>query len=167
MKQLLFLLIFLQAAALHAQVTESGHVSVSVAQRILSLNTIQDLYFGTVHPSGQNGVVRVFPTQIDPNSSTGHNSENGVMVSGSPTHGIWEIAGDPFSQVQVSFPASSVTITDGSHNMTLDQLDTGGQNFTLDADGVRRFAVRATLHVSADQPAGDYSGTYEVTVSYE
>ncbi len=160
----LFLLFHL--TSLFAQITESGHTSVSVAPRILSLNSIQDLSFGTVHPSGQDGSVRVFPLS-NPNSATGHSAENGVGVSGSPTHGVWEIVGDPHAQVQVNFPSSSISLSDGVNTMIMDQLDAGGQSFVLGANGRKLFAVRATLRVAADQTPGDYTGSYDVTVSYE
>jgi hypothetical protein len=36
----------------------------------------------------------------------------------------------------------------------------------LDAAGEASFAIGADLQVGKNQPAGDYTGTYQVTVSY-
>jgi hypothetical protein len=69
--------------------------------------------------------------------------------------------------VTASVQQSSITISSGSNNMTVDNFTlywpTGT---TLNASGQRSFDVGATLHVGAGQATGVYAGTYTVDVAY-
>jgi hypothetical protein len=74
------------------------------------------------------------------------------------------VTGDVAVSYGVSLP-SSASLVSGGDSMTIDA-------FTHDALGVLAggtevFHVGATLHVSAAQPSGDYSGSFDVVVTYD
>ena len=60
-----------------------------------------------------------------------------------------------------------MTLTSGGDTVTVDTFtdDTAGTG-TL-AGGSDSFNVGATLNLGANQPAGNYTGTYTVTVEYQ
>jgi hypothetical protein len=61
----------------------------------------------------------------------------------------------------------AVTLTSGSNSMTLSNfVSTPSGNSVLTA-GAQIVAVGATLSVGANQPAGNYSGNFSVTVNYQ
>lgn len=60
----------------------------------------------------------------------------------------------------------STTVKNGSTNLT---VDTFTSDFPSDGSigvGNTTLKVGATLHVTANAPAGDYTGTYNVTINY-
>jgi hypothetical protein len=60
-------------------------------------------------------------------------------------------------------------VADAAGNiMTVNNFQrTGGTSqLVLDAAGDASFIIGADLRVGANQPAGNYNGTYQVTVSY-
>lgn len=77
----------------------------------------------------------------------------------------FDVAGQNTYTYAISLPTST-TLTSGTNNMTVDTfVDSKGGTGTLTASG-DSFTVGATLHVTAAQPAGNYTGTFDVTVAY-
>jgi hypothetical protein len=69
----------------------------------------------------------------------------------------------------VTLPADdSVTVSNGSEVMTLDNFNRTGSSSQLYLDGAGEdiFAVGARLNVNSRQPGGTYTGTYSVSVDY-
>ena len=81
----------------------------------------------------------------------------------------WEVTGVPNAPYTVTLPANNtVTVTNGTENMIVTSFNrtSGSNDLSLDGAGVGRFNVGATLLVNANQPAGDYTGTFNVSVNY-
>lgn len=65
----------------------------------------------------------------------------------------------------VTYP-ESFTVSNGSDTMTVDEFDalTSG---TLAAGGFLSWFYGLTLHVNANQPTGEYTGSYLITAFYD
>ena len=89
-----------------------------------------------------------------------------VNSGAGPTAGGFTVAAQSGYSYNVTLP-TSVTLASGSDTMTVDTF-TAGQTLTgVTATGsAQSYTVGATLHASASQKSGAYSGTYTVTAAY-
>ncbi len=83
------------------------------------------------------------------------------------TAASFDVSGQADYQYSVTLPTST-TISDGggTNSMTIDTFSHNSGN-ALDGTGADTFNVGATLSVGADQVAGSYTGTFDVTVEYQ
>ncbi len=82
--------------------------------------------------------------------------------------GSFSLAGTANRFILVALPAS-MTITSGAQSMTVNAFTNNTVIFglaQLDATGHFILRVGATLNVAANQTVGNYTGTYNVTVTY-
>ncbi len=103
-------------------------------------------------------------------SGTGGMAANLSMPQGTGGRGAasFQLNGQPRRIYIVDLPAQA-TIASGSATMTVSNFtsDTVGIGIgQLDASGRDILTVGGTLNVSANQAAGDYSGTFPLTVYY-
>lgn len=155
------LLLFPALALAQSPTTESGDVTATIQPIALTLESTAPLDFGTVAPFGRPGVAAVRE-----DGSMG--ADNAYFVSpGSPAR--WTVSGAPNAVVAVVLPADGeVVVTDGASSMPVAGFHRSNQGFPfiLSASGFGLFTVGAHINVAANQPAGVYSGTYNVTVYY-
>jgi len=149
------------AAALAA--TESSDVAVTIENQAITLNNVAGLNFGTILPFGRDGVVTV--------NTAGQASASNAFVSDvtDVAASAWEVTGVPGAPFNVVLPPNeTVTVTNGTENMIVTSFRRSGSSsgLALDAAGFRAFTVGASLRVGANQPAGEYTGQFEVTVAY-
>jgi len=78
------------------------------------------------------------------------------------------ISGDNDATYVITLPTNgTVSITDGSNPMqVIDFISSVGTTSTLDFSGMDYFSVGATLQLANAQPAGTYTGTFDVSVAY-
>ena len=146
----------------------TGNASVAIQNQAITLIPIvgQDLNFGTVLPFGRTGHVTVWENGTHQASNAHIADTNGISTSG------FTVSGVNSAPYAISLPASNtVTLTsnvDPADTMTITGFIRTGytDQRVLDANGDGTFSVGATLNVGSNQPAGTYSGTYTVTVSY-
>lgn len=62
---------------------------------------------------------------------------------------------------------SSATLSNGTNQMTLNQFTSNPSGTSLMTGGSLTFTVGATLTVGANQPRGNYSGSFSVTIQYQ
>jgi len=87
-----------------------------------------------------------------------------LTCTGATTAAAFTVAGAASQAFAVTLPANA-TLSSGGNSMTVDGfVDDAGTN--LDGSGAAAFAVGATLNVGANQVAGNYTGTFDVTVDY-
>ena len=154
------LLLGLSAEA-YAQQSATSTVRVEVESRAITLANVAGLDFGKVLPYGSAGSVTV--------SASGSYSASNAFISDATTiqASAWSVTGIPGAPFAITLP-TSVTINNGVENMTVTNFGRSGglaQQY-LDAAGNASFNVGARLNVGANQPAGIYSGTFNVTVNY-
>ena len=181
-KQAAFLSGFCPAAALALLLclplpAGAASENIDIEARIVGpfdLIATQPLSFGDIIPDNTvSGEVTI--------DNAGTATENNVtLVGGTVQAGTFTLVDDTTDQVRITVPAST-TITDGANSMTVD-------NFTLGASGdvnvlsgnntndlhvdvqsspATGFTVGGRLVVPDNQPAGNYSGTVEITAAYD
>lgn len=121
------------------------------------------LNFGDVVPSGAVGTVSV--------DAAGVRTSAGGASLGSATGvaaGAFTINGQASATYAITLPANGVvTVTSGANSMAVNSfVSNPGPTGTLSGVGAQALAVGATLSVGANQAAGSYTGTYQVTVAY-
>jgi spore coat protein U-like protein len=141
--------------------TATSTVTVQVESRAITLANVAGLNFGTILPYGSAGSVTVGTTGSYSASNAYISNATGISAS------AWAVTGIPGAPYAVTLP-NSVTITNGSETMTVNGFTRSGgtSQLNLDAAGNGTFTVGARLNVGANQPAGTYAGTFNVTVNY-
>lgn len=142
----------------------SNTVGVPVHIRILApiaLNHTQDLDLGTVIPGPTAGSLTL-------NAATGAESVTGGVLYAPSTGQVAQFSatGAPSHAFTITFGASSITLTGASGSMPFSLTSNLGGSSTFSAGGVATLNVGGTLSVGANQPEGDYIGTFTVTVAY-
>lgn len=159
------------AAAQSAPVAGPSRVEAAVL-RPLAFVRDEDLNFGLIIPGATAGVVRVFPNGT--RTATG-----GVTLVGS-THQAARFSGlGSFNQqVLISVSANTIQLTGPGAPMTVSQWEVGSTPTAIltttptrfriaAANGVFNFPLGARLAVGANQAAGNYSGTFSITLNYQ
>ncbi len=141
--------------------TATSTVTVQVESRAITLTNVAGLNFGTILPYGSAGSVFVNSNGTYSTSNAFISNATGVAPS------AWAVTGVPGAPYAVTLP-NSVTITNGTETMTVNSFSRSGGSgqLNLDAAGNGSFTVGARLNVGANQPAGTYAGTFNVTVNY-
>jgi hypothetical protein len=143
-----------------AQQSASSTINVEVESRAITLTNLGGINFGKVLPYGSPGNVSVFSNGTYSTVNSYVSDATNIQASS------WAVNGIPGAPYAVTLP-TSVTISNGSENMTVTNFNrSGGVQLTLDAAGNSAFTVGARLNVGSNQPAGIYSGTFNVTVNY-
>lgn len=153
------LAVALAASGAQAATTATGNASAE----ILSTLTVAEntaLNFGQIAANGAGTLV------IAPNGSSTCSAL--LVCTGSPTAGLFDVAGTAGVAYAATVTTPSVSLSDGGTNsMTLDTFTVGYPAGTTLTGGASTFNVGGTLHVGATQVAGVYSGTYTVSVEYQ
>jgi hypothetical protein len=144
----------------------------SIVLRQLSFFRVQDLDFGDIVPGPTAGVVRILPDGT--RTTTG-----GVTVVGS-THQPARFAGlGTFNQqVLINVSSNTIQLTGPGAPMTLSQFEIGSTPTAIltttplrfriaSTNGQFNFPLGARLAVGANQAAGNYSGTFSITLNYQ
>ncbi len=146
----------MNAPAAHAA-TATGTAKAKILRQITLSNT-SDLQFATVISGATASTVAV-------STAGGVTCGTGLTCTGTTTAANFDITGTNGAVVVVGGDAN-VTLNGslgGTMNSTLSYSAT---NVTLGATG-GSFQVGGTLSVGANQTAGDYSGTFNVTANYQ
>lgn len=129
------------------------------------ITAIEDLRFGAIMQPATAGTVTV---DTDDSISATGGAVVGITTPQPGTRGAgrFTITGDANRMFRVSHP-NRLTIFNGTASMTVDKLrsNVNGQE-RFDANGSYELRIGGRLQIGANQPAGDYTGTYEVTVIY-
>jgi spore coat protein U-like protein len=136
----------------------------AIVLRPLSLLKKKDLDFGTLITSATAGTA-----VMDPATGTVTVTGGVTVASGASSPAIFVGAGSRNAPYQIRIPKNPVTLTrvGGTETMTASTwtLD-GATNRRVGANQAFEFNVGATLAVGANQVAGTYVGTFDVTVHY-
>jgi hypothetical protein len=149
------------APALAAQASGTVNASATVIQP-LTITQTQAMDFGKlVMNSAANAAGTVV---VAPNN--GRTQTGGVdLVSSTPTAGIVSVVGQSGSTYTVTLPASAVSLSDGTHTMSVDTFNSSDTLATV--SGTNSIHIGATLHAAQNQAAGAYTGSFTVTAAYE
>ncbi|MEH6757257.1 MAG: DUF4402 domain-containing protein [Parasphingorhabdus sp.] len=166
---LLALLIGMTSApAVFAQTATANGRAVTIGP--LSVVNTALLEFGNIIPSATPGSVTI-------DTRNGNRTRTGgvTLASGGAGRGTFIIYGGPNQIVEISIPGTmTVRHTNGTHTMNIDRMaiGNGNRNFNtfvrgfLGTLGIYQLTVGGRLNVNGNQQAGQYSGTFTMTVDY-
>jgi hypothetical protein len=174
MKKSLLTLIVLAAFVRTAIAAPSNNTSTPVGGKvrifapITLVNTSgQPLDFGVIAKGVSTSVIVVSPEDNPPvNVSSG----DAVVVSSSPqTAARFTVGGEPDQAYIITIPLGGETISDGTNELDLTNFTCSklGNNGVIGSSGSDEFYVGATLTILSTTIAGEYTGTFNVTVAYE
>ena len=147
-----------------AQSNETTDVSAKILAPI-SISETRSMHFGTITSGTTSGSCILAP------AGTRTASGGIVLSSSTPTaaSAAYSVAGNASMTYAITLPSSAVTVTNASastQTMTVNAFTSSKATGTLSASGTDTFTVGATLAVSANQGAGTYSCTFQVSVAY-
>lgn len=145
-----------------ASATDSANIAALISNPI-TLSKTGDLDFGEISPS--TGSTTVVVTTAS--ATTGSTAS---LVGGTPAAASFDVGGLALRSYSITLPGDgTITIDDAGAGVAMDvdgfNHDAGGTP-ALGAGGTDSFNVGATLTVGADQLAGTYTGSFDVTVDY-
>ncbi len=150
-----------------ASATDNASASANIIT-VIELTKQTDLHFGDIVPDASNqGTVIVAAT------SAGARTSNNVTLLDQFTNessASFLVEGEKDAAYAITFGSSSIQLTSGGNNMTVDSFTTNKTNDKSTLDGTTgedTFYVGATLTVNGGQAAGLYTGSFDVTVTYE
>ncbi len=144
----------------------SSEASSSASAELISPITITNevpLNFGKIAKSDELGTVVI---SHDGSNTATYSPATMKTTLISPTAAKFNITGDKDEKFSVTLP-SSIKISKGSDEMTITPtMNLTATNNVLGATATELY-VGGTLTIPAAQPIGSYTGTFNVTVSYE
>jgi hypothetical protein len=141
--------------------------NTAVGAKILTAMTITEtsaMHFGTMTvPTGATTVILATAGTV----TVGSGATTLLAQAPTSTAAAYDITGDVNATYAITIDASTI-ITNGTDNMTVNNFvcSYAGLTSTLSALGADNFTVGATLNMIDAQPAGTYTGTFDVTVAY-
>jgi len=143
-----------------ASATATFAVQVQV-DPVITLSALTGLRFGEVFTGAAPGTVVLRPSGAV--STTGGAGLSSISPTGPAT---FNVSGAANTTYAISLPAS-ITLNATSGSLTISAV-TSSPSLTglLNAMGQQTLSVGGTLNVPANQPEGDYAGTFNVTVAY-
>lgn len=170
---LLASLFVMMLATQHVKAQSGASASISANAKatvisVISITKNSDLNFGSFAPSATDGTVSV---ELDGTRSfTGgitHLNKVGAYRA------VFTVNGTPNASYYVKLPTEDgntipLTGPQGADPLIITSLvHNAGDNPALDDKGKKMFSVGGTLSVKANQPAGEYTGTFDVIVAYD
>ncbi|HET9571399.1 MAG TPA: DUF4402 domain-containing protein [Bacteroidales bacterium] len=141
--------------------TASGTASAD-AKLVTAISVTKnvDLQFGEVSISGADGSVTLTAA-----AAAAPVSEGGVqhLNNVAQTAAKFTVTGQSGLGFDISLPSATATLTDGTHNLTVD-LTASATTGAIGSSDV--FYVGGKLNVLAASVAGTYSGSFNVNVAY-
>ena len=135
----------------------SASASATVIAAI-AVSKTADMNFGSVVPTSSAANVAL--------SSAGAVTST-LTTTGAHSAAAFSVTGGNNETYAITLPTTASLSDGASHTMTVDTFTSSvGTGTTLSGTGTGAFNVGATLHVGANQVAGAYTGTFNVTVVY-
>lgn len=172
MKKLLLLAIVVLgfSAVSFGQLTNSADANATASVfTALTIEKKADLAFGAL---GAKTIATIAVMNTDGSRT---NSTANTMATNLGNVARFEVKGDANNPFTITFPSSDTPLEDGAKpDMNIlaggfvAKIDNAadGNSGTIAAGGTSIVKVGATLQVGANQPKGDYTGVFSVTVNY-
>jgi len=138
----------------------------------ITLEKTQDLDFGTIAPSAINGNVTI-------NARTGVRSGNAnvTLIGTDGQRGLFTVSAEPGATINLTGENGNIFLNGpGTARMRMVRFrvnrNNGGQRrlpqeYTIPGSGTMTIGFGARLRVRANQPAGTYTGSFDLTVEYQ
>lgn len=124
-----------------------------------------DLDFGDFVPGTTNSLFRLNPR----NGNLNQRSGDAIAIGGGHDAASFTVSGTPFLRVRITRGQNRIFIVrdGGTERMRINRFRFDGRRRFLDASGEATYRVGGQLRVGANQAAGTYRGTFDVTVDYQ
>jgi hypothetical protein len=150
------------AEAQQSTATASANATATMITAIAITRTAH-MNFGDVVTGASLGTVVLSAAASPTRSATGGTKlGNSTVVSSA----IYSVTGEGSSTYSITLPTSDVTLTSGGNSMTLNTFTSSPSGTGTLSSGSQTLYVGATLHVGANQASGIYTGSFDVTVTY-
>tara|TARA_R110002126_G_scaffold1015_22_gene6050 strand:- start:2412 stop:2945 length:534 start_codon:yes stop_codon:yes gene_type:complete len=159
----IFLAATLPAATPALAASESAEARVYIRQPVTMTKTA-DLVFGDFATGTTDSVFR-----LDPHSGQlSQRNGNAQSLGGTKSLASIEVIGTAMMRVQLSTSQRSIMIQrdGGTEVMRIDRFRFDRRRKTLNADGEQSFDIGGQLRVGANQKAGTYRGSFDISVDY-
>jgi hypothetical protein len=140
-----------------ASATADAHAEILDSLTLTMVTNLLD--FGLIADNGAGGTVDVTPGSSTPTCN------GGLVCSGGGASPSFTLEGEPNLRVGISFPDPTPQLSDGTNTMDY-ALASSAASLFLDGSGDGAFTVGGTLTVAANQPAGVYTGQFDVVAVY-
>ena len=151
----------MNSTAIAADATANASATVGAP---IVINLVKALNFGSFAPNAST------PGSVVLNHTTGTATYNVVtaLAGSTPSEGEFLITGQGNAAVTIVIPSTAQTLTnqDGPGTMSVNTF-TSDAPASFDGSGNITLNLGATLTVAAAQNAGNYTGTYDVSVNYQ
>lgn len=160
-------------SGLNAPQANAATGAVAMTAEVLTpivVSSTVPLVFGSLTVAALTSGTLTIQTTTGTPSTTG-----GVTTAGSvltPAAGIIRVAGNTGVNIDLAVTATSFTVTNGTTNMNVNAFnliaDAGGTTATVNfATSPGTFPIGATLNVAAAQAIGNYTGSVNVSATYQ
>lgn len=152
-----------KSASVEARATATIMTAIS-ASKNETTTTGGNLAFGVIIPGESSGTVTISPSTSD------RTYEGGVaLVASTSGAASFNVYGGANTIFTIALPDTDpINITSGSNIMKVQSLTVYPPgSVTLDNLGKATFNIGGTLIVEKLQPAGSYTGSFQVTVAYQ
>ena len=143
--------------------TDTANASVTILAPItITADVADEMDFGDVSPDTVATTVVLTP------GGAVSSPDGAGIFGGTPNGGNFDITGAGNLAYDITLPLNGVvTLAGPGAAMSVDSFTDSAGGASALAAGVDTFDVGATLTINANQTAGGYSGTYDVTVNYQ
>ena len=147
-----------------AQNTATGSASAAVTvARPITITKNTDLSFGRVVPDASTAGTVVIGTGADTATPTTVH----MVTGGTITRAKFTVGGEGGQAYSIALPGSALSLGGPTVDTWTTDVASPVISGTLGSAGTQIFYVGATLHVPANQAAGSYTGSFNVTVTYQ
>lgn len=130
--------------------------------KVTSATNNGNLEFGKIAIGAGSGTV-VLSAAASPTVTP---SGSATLVAGTTrSAAAFLVAGQTGRTYSVTLPGTT-NVTSGSNNLTIDTWTSSASNTIAATESANTFYVAGTLNIPADSPVGNYTGTFNVTVTY-
>lgn len=149
-------------AAANTSAASAADASADASARIIqpiSIDKTANMNFGEILPSSAAGTVVL-------GTSGSLNASGGALVfdSSNAQAAAFLVSGEGNEAYTLTLP-TSITLSDGENSMTVSSF-TSDATQVLNSGGQENLHVGASLGVGANQSAGEYAGSFIVSVDY-
>ena len=151
------------AVNVNAQATTTANASATIISPI-SISKSADLNFGNLAVDAAGGTVILEPTGAGSRISGGAGGVSFPATTGTVSAATFVVSGQADFTFSVNLLSTSIQITNGANNMTVDNFSTSAGAGVLNNLGTQTIYVGADLAVAGSQAPGVYTSAAPFTV---
>ncbi len=154
-----------EASAQTSATASSVPASATIASA-MGITKDTNLSFGIVSPAA-GGTSTLILDESDGRTVAGGAT---LVGGGTVTSASFSVTGDNSATYAFTSPGT-VVLSSGANSMNVDtwtglSANSGTSTLSLDGTGADTMTIGATLNMAAAQAAGDYTGTFNITIDY-